>query len=916
MPITVYHSLTATTPDNTSYEIRPSHWNSVHAITANLSGTEISNAFSNANGISFGTNAQSAITGSYTVPSTAGLLSAVNVSAGNTSNNLSALTFSNSNGISFGLSGSTVTATVATNYAGTGTSATNASITLNTNGLAISVGAGGAFSAGVSTGGNTSGNTGVTGTRVVLAGGNNITVSQGTDANGATITISGPNVGGAQTGISSVAAQGGTQTVGMVSFINSNGITFGMSTGANTGSVTASYTVPVVTNSSWTVSDANTSATVGRLAFTNSNGLTLSLSTSNNGNHTVIGSYTVPTVTNSSMTVSDAATSGTLARLAFTNLNGVTLSLSTGAGGSHTIVGSHNALTSQSNQAFSAQGGSSAFQTLIFTNSNNVSFSNTAGSVWGSFALNVSATGGTSNALSGLTFKDSNGVSFGLSTGAGVGTITATVAAQSTQSAIKGLGASNTGNTAGNTGISTGIDWVFAGTNNITVSESTAGGGPNTLWISGPTVGGAQTGISSVAASGGTQTVGMVSFINSNGITFGMSTGANTGSITASYTVPTQTNQTVGLYASSQTTASASSYTFDARSISIIGAGGLSVGMNSTSAGGTTTGLVLSAPPVSGLYGVNGISISTNSNSISISGLGFTGSEFEPEIYGNTATISQPNGTAFFRPFYPNGYYDVNRIEIFQWHSTQSNTTFSVSVSVSSQTSSGMTGSWGQSGTFGLFSRKNTAQKAADYSNILSFKSGTYSYSYGVSAAVSWSTNASSVTGTVTTTGAGGFINAIDTAGGVTTSSSSSSSSTTFSSTSTNQNSFSTSFTNTYGSVLFSGIRPNFFPMASMILTPGDYWLMHIQSSTSGQTNNTRFDRLCAQIDGGIIWYQTSNQGYLRYGDTAAEATSNLKFGLGSYSSSGNTTTTVALTAITSVASNASMYFIAHGQTL
>lgn len=57
---------------------------------------------------------------------------------------------------------------------------------------------------------------------------------------------------------------------------------------------------------------------------------------------------------------------------------------------------------------------------------------------------------------------------------------------QTTQSAIKAFGASNIGNTAGNTGVSTGIDWVIAGTNNITVSESTVGGGPNTLWLSAP----------------------------------------------------------------------------------------------------------------------------------------------------------------------------------------------------------------------------------------------------------------------------------------------------------------------------------------------------------------------------------------------------------------------------------------------
>lgn len=63
------------------------------------------------------------------------------------------------------------------------------------------------------------------------------------------------------------------------------------------------------------------------------------------------------------------------------------------------------------------------------------------------------------------------------------------VAAQSTQSAIKAFGASNTGNIAGNTGVSTGIDWVLAGSNNITISESTAVGGPNTLWVSGPSAG-------------------------------------------------------------------------------------------------------------------------------------------------------------------------------------------------------------------------------------------------------------------------------------------------------------------------------------------------------------------------------------------------------------------------------------------
>src|SRR5262245_4826432 len=48
------------------------------------------------------------------------------------------------------------------------------------------------FSAGIS-GGNTAGDTGTVTNRLVLAGGNNITVSGATDANGMSVTLSGPN---------------------------------------------------------------------------------------------------------------------------------------------------------------------------------------------------------------------------------------------------------------------------------------------------------------------------------------------------------------------------------------------------------------------------------------------------------------------------------------------------------------------------------------------------------------------------------------------------------------------------------------------------------------------------------------------------------------------------------------------------
>ncbi len=142
--------------------------------------------------------------------------------------------------------------------------------------------------------------------------------------------------------ISNILVSAGTVTTNgsAFTFSNSNNFSFGLGTGTAAGIITASYTVPTVTNSAWTLSDAATSITVARLAFTNSNGLTLSLSTATGGSATVIGSYTVPTVTNSSWTVSDSATSATVGRLMFSNANGVSFGLITSNNGSQSVTGS------------------------------------------------------------------------------------------------------------------------------------------------------------------------------------------------------------------------------------------------------------------------------------------------------------------------------------------------------------------------------------------------------------------------------------------------------------------------------------------------------------------------------------------------------------------------------------------------
>jgi hypothetical protein len=67
--------------------------------------------FSNANNVSFGYDGTN-VTASATVASSQG---SINISAGTTSANLSAVTFSNSNGVSFGLNAGTITASAAAN---------------------------------------------------------------------------------------------------------------------------------------------------------------------------------------------------------------------------------------------------------------------------------------------------------------------------------------------------------------------------------------------------------------------------------------------------------------------------------------------------------------------------------------------------------------------------------------------------------------------------------------------------------------------------------------------------------------------------------------------------------------------------------------------------------------------------------
>lgn len=563
----------------------------------NLSaGTTSSNlsafTLSNSNGLAFGLNGGT-ITGSYTVPSTAGLISAINVSAGTTSNNMSALVLSNSNGLSFGLNGSTITGsyTVPTQtnqtvglYASSQTVGQSSSSTVDARSISfvgrgnISVGlsagsflisgagAGAAFSAGIS-GGNTSGDTGTVSNQLVFAGGNNITLSGSTNAGGMTLSISGPNVGGAQTGISGLQVSNTTYTSGTVTFQNANGISFG-SSGAN--GISASYTVPSTAGllSAVNISAGTTSNNLSALVLSNSNGLSFGL----NGS-TITGSYTVPTQSN--QTGGIYGVGNTTGQSSSSTYDARSLSID---GGGIVSVGWSNGTlrlsATQSNQAFSADA-SSTFQTLTLQNSNGISFSNNAGAIRLTHELQfTSATSAiTSNAL--------------------------------------------------NTSVSRVIN-LLAATNNT-------GGGTASLSSN-------------------------VSFSNANGATFYTSAG---NAIVLSYSVPTQTNQTINFFASSQTTGQSSSSTVDARSVTIRGAGGVSVGMSggeliiSGAAGGggggtlsifaqsnTTQSSSGTAPASSIMFagaGIASVGVSNGSVVVSVPAGGGAGMSLGISTQGNTA---------------------------------------------------------------------------------------------------------------------------------------------------------------------------------------------------------------------------------------------------------------------------------------
>jgi len=172
------------------------------------------------------------------------------------------------------------------------------------------------------------------------------------------------------------------------------------------------------------------------------------------------------------------------------------------------------------------------------------------------------------------------------------------------------IGGNSTSAGAGYALISTGT-MVLAGGNNITLSQN-----GNNITISAPNT---PTGSINFSASNTSANLASVTFSNSNNVSFGLSAGVITASIT------NQSNQSLGLYGVGNTTQN-SSTTLDARTLSFNGLGGATVGYSNGSIQISAPQTVAQTNQTVGLYALGNTtqnsSTTLDARSLSFNGLG------------------------------------------------------------------------------------------------------------------------------------------------------------------------------------------------------------------------------------------------------------------------------------------------------
>jgi len=382
--------------------------------TANTTGTVV---FSNSNNVSFGMSNNSLVTASASYPSQTNQNNSLFALGNTTQNsstvlNASALSFnalgaatmgysngsiqmsvpvqtqfvlSNSNGVSFGTNGSTVTATVATNY-----QSSNANYLTSQSNQAASNSAGS-----------------FTFQTLNFSNANNVTF--GTSAGGIITASVAATVASNTPAVSNSA---GSFTFSTLNFSNANNVTFGTSAG---GIVTASVAAPGAGGGIGIAAGTRTATTAGSLLFDTGNGITFGLNAV--GGSIMTASHNGLTQ-QSTQPVNASASNGSFnfSTLAFSNANNVTFGTSAGS----IITASVAATVASNTPAVSNSAGSFTFSTLNFSNANNVTFGTSAGGI---VTASVAAPGGGGAATlsyfrypNNAPFNASSSQSFGIST--------------------------------------------------------------------------------------------------------------------------------------------------------------------------------------------------------------------------------------------------------------------------------------------------------------------------------------------------------------------------------------------------------------------------------------------------------------------------------------------------------------------
>lgn len=467
------------------------------------------------------------------------------------------------------------------------------------------------FSAGVSNLGNTVGDTGVTGTRLVLVGGQSVTLSQATNANGNTITISGASTSQSVQTQNMVAVTLSGNTSGAQALISSGTMTL-----AGGNNITVSQVGNAVT-----ISGPNAGG-----AQTGISGIANSETTYTSGSVTfsALGAITIRSTTGQHFQLSVNSQTVESQSIGMSNLGNTsgTTGIASGAQVRFLIVGGNNITLSQSLNGASGTLTISAFtQTVQTQNLHNVTLSgNTAGAMAHISSGTLTLAGGNNITLS----QAGNAVTI-----SGPNTV-----AQTNQS----LGMYALGNTTGQSS-STTMDArtiSIRGDGIISVGYS---GGSLRISASQSVQPETQTFLGALVASDKTYTSGTITI---TGVGGGVTVQSNAGQrIDLSVAAPVaQTNQSLGMYAVQNTTGQSSSTTMDARTISVAGDGAVSVGysagslrisaptqtvqtqnLHNVTLSGNTAGVMahISSGTMT-LAGGNNITLSQNGNAVTISG--------------------------------------------------------------------------------------------------------------------------------------------------------------------------------------------------------------------------------------------------------------------------------------------------------